>query len=72
MNKGILSVKILILGTTLFLAGLLGDFGYNWRIRISYEDVKLVLVAVGSTMLLLGLLMGNEKEKTKDDKDESN
>ena len=65
MDKGILSIKVMILGAVIFLAG--WEFAYD-----SKELATLAFMAVGPALMLFGMLMGNRKEKTRDDKHESN
>ena len=57
MDKSILSVKIMILGATLFLAG--EEFLYDNSL-----PATLAFMA-GPVILLIGLLMGNRKKNGK-------
>ena len=62
MDKGVLSIKIMLLGAVIFLAG--------WKFS---HDGSLAAVAafmiVGPAMMLVGLLMGNQKKAKKSDGD---
>ena len=65
MDKGILSIKNMILGAVIFLAG--------WKHALDGSlAATLAFMIVGPAVMLAGLLIGNRKETAKDDKNESN
>lgn len=62
MDKGILSVKIMILGAVMFLAG--NEFIYDGNL------IATLAWMAGPVIMLVGLLLGNRKKR--DAENESN
>ena len=59
MDKGILSIKIMILGAVVFLAG--------WKFAFDGSTAATLALITGPVIMLAGLLMGNRKKEKKDD-----
>ena len=56
MDKGILSVKIMILGAVIFLAG--------WELAFDGSlPATIAFMIAGPAVMLIGLLMGNRKKR---------
>lgn len=65
MGKGILSIKIMLLGAVIFLAG--------WKYCTDGSlAATLAFMVVGPAVMLLGLLIGNSKKEKKDVKNDPN
>lgn len=63
MDKGILSIKIMILGAVIFLAG--WEFAFDGSL-----PATIAFMIAGPVVMLIGLLMGNRKKK--DDENDPN
>lgn len=63
MDKGILSIKIMILGAVLFLAG--------WQFALDGSTAATIAFMTGPVVMLIGLLMGNRKKEKKDDENDA-
>ncbi len=65
MDRGILSIKIMLLGAVIFLAG--------WKFSLDGSLLAtLAFMIAGPAMILIGLLMGNRKRGKEDDKNGTN
>lgn len=64
MDKGILSIKIMILGAVLFLAG--------WQFAFDNSMAATIAFMTGPVVMLVGLLTGNRKREKKDDENDPN
>ena len=64
MDKGVLSIKIMLLGAVMFLAGCI----------FAYANSLLAVLAfiTGPVVMLTGLLMGNRKKEKRDDENAPN
>lgn len=56
MDRGILSIKVMILGAVIFLAG--WEFAFDGSL-----PATIAFMIAGPVVMLIGLLMGNKKKK---------